>query len=90
MKVNLFLRLFLVGDPLPCAAAHVDVEVTPNSISYSNTDLRTFVYFMNEQEKEGISWQNVGNAIFAAYQSEHQVSGRIYVGGDYEITWRKV
>ena len=91
MKVSLFLRLFEAGQSLPCAAADVEVDVTPNSISYASTDLRTLSYFMNEQEESGIEWQKVGDAIFAACSCyDKQSIGRIWVGGDYEITWRKV
>ena len=90
MKASLFLRLFEKGQSLPCAAAHVEVDVTPNSISYTSTDLRAFSYCLTEQEQSGIEWQKVGDAIFAACFSEHRCSARIFVGGDYEITWRKV
>ena len=90
MKVNLFLRLFEAGQSLPCAAAHVEVDVTPNSISYASTDLMGFTYVADPSVPSPILWQKVGDAIFAACTCyDKQSVGRIFVGGDYEITWRK-
>lgn len=93
MKVELYLRLFIQGNPLPCSAAVVTVDVTPNSISYNTSDLVTLCYFMDEQESEGLDWQKVGDAIFSGCRLEYAKgfgSAKIPVGNGYEMTWRKL
>ena len=94
-KTYVYLRLFKAGEDLPCACATVDVEVTPNGVSYNVHDLDTLraPLFASALQSNQRYWQQIADVICTAANSDcppTAVSKKIDIDGGFQLTWRKL